>query len=171
MAARSSISRCTALATSTGCSSDLKARAKAPSTIPSSRRSKRCRPRNVPPPFPSHSPDRICGAGALGSVLTYSLPGAGGGTADAHGSGPCVRKDVRVQIPPRPRVTPSCSLAFGQFRHWPAVPARGDDPPEPPAWPAVLLWLGADGRILLWPGADGRILLWPGADGQVRAPR
>src|SRR5215475_4875309 len=23
-------------------------------------------------------------------------------TADAHGSGPCVRKDVRVQIPPRP---------------------------------------------------------------------
>ena len=29
---------------------------------------------------------------------------AGGGTADAHGSGPCVRKDVRVQIPPRPLV-------------------------------------------------------------------
>src|SRR5262249_14846748 len=43
MAARSSISRCTALATSTGCSSDLKARANAPSTMPSSRRSKRCR--------------------------------------------------------------------------------------------------------------------------------
>src|SRR5690348_1734501 len=105
MAARSSISRCTALATSTGCSSDLKARAKAPSTIPSSRRSKRCRTPNVPPPFPSHPPDRIRGAGALGVVLTYSLPGAGGGTADAHGSGPCVRKDVRVQIPPRPLIS------------------------------------------------------------------
>src|SRR5262249_12933875 len=48
-------------------------------------------------------PDRIRGAGALAVVLTYSLPRAGGGTADAHGSGPCVRKDVRVQIPPRPQ--------------------------------------------------------------------
>ena len=28
--------------------------------------------------------------------------GASGGMADAHGSGPCVRKDVRVQLPPRP---------------------------------------------------------------------
>ena len=28
--------------------------------------------------------------------------GASGETADTHGSGPCVRKDVRVQIPPRP---------------------------------------------------------------------
>src|ERR1700733_7402826 len=43
MAARSSISRCTALAISTGWSSDLNARAKAPSTIPSSLRSKLCR--------------------------------------------------------------------------------------------------------------------------------
>ena len=25
-----------------------------------------------------------------------------------------------------------CSLAFGQFRHWPQCFARGDDPPEPP---------------------------------------
>jgi hypothetical protein len=47
------------------------------------------------------------------------------------------------------------------------VLARGDDPPEPPAWHSVLLWLGADGRILLWLGADGRILLWLGADGRV----
>src|SRR5690348_4907050 len=108
MAARSSISRWTALATSTGCSSDLKARAKAPSTMPSRRRSKRCRTPNVPPPFASLAPDRIRGAGALAVVLTYSLPRAGGGTADAHGSGPCVRKDVRVQIPPRPLI--SCSL-------------------------------------------------------------
>lgn len=29
-------------------------------------------------------------------------PRASGGMADAHGSGPCVRKDVRVQLPPRP---------------------------------------------------------------------
>src|SRR5260370_6431386 len=148
MAAGLSISRCTALATSTGCSSALKARAKAPSTIPSSRRSKRCRPRNVPPPFPSHSPDRICGAGALGVVLTYSLPGAGGGTADAHGSGPCVRKDVRVQIPPRPRVTPSCSLAFGQFRHWPAVPAPGGGGPPPPPHPPPPISVGGPRRRL-----------------------
>lgn len=27
---------------------------------------------------------------------------ASGGMADAHGSGPCVRKDVGVQLPPRP---------------------------------------------------------------------
>src|SRR6478736_1185533 len=54
--------------------------------------------------LPSLAPDRIRGAGALAVVLTYSLPRAGGGTADAHGSGPCVRKDVRVQIPPRPRI-------------------------------------------------------------------
>src|SRR2546423_13329080 len=26
--------------------------------------------------------------------------------ADAHGSGPCVRKDVRVQLPPRPPAGP-----------------------------------------------------------------
>ena len=33
-----------------------------------------------------------------------SSPGrwASGGMADAHGSGPCVRKDVGVQLPPRP---------------------------------------------------------------------
>src|SRR3984957_18939285 len=47
--------------------------------------------------------DRIGDMGALADVLTSLLPRAGGGTADAHGSGPCVREDVRVQIPPRPR--------------------------------------------------------------------
>src|SRR5690606_9371535 len=31
---------------------------------------------------------------------------ASGGMADAHGSGPCVRKDVRVQLPPRPPQRP-----------------------------------------------------------------
>src|SRR5260370_28274071 len=72
--------------------------------MPSRRRSKRCRTPNVPPPFKSFAPDGIRGAGALAVVLTYSLPRAGGGTADAHGSGPCVRKDVRVQIPPRPHL-------------------------------------------------------------------
>src|SRR6266536_4858816 len=33
-----------------------------------------------------------------------------GGMADAHGSGPCVRKDVGVQLPPSPRV-PGCPLS------------------------------------------------------------
>src|SRR3954452_15529135 len=46
--------------------------------------------------------------------------------ADAHGSGPCVRKDVGVQLPPRP----PCSVAFGppslvlgvRHRFWGATP-------------------------------------------------
>ena len=29
-----------------------------------------------------------------------------------------------------------------------AVLFRGDDPPEPPAWPPLLLWLGAVGQLL-----------------------
>src|SRR5215510_1654607 len=51
--------------------------------------------------------------------------------ADAHGSGPCVRKDVRVQIPPRPRVARCLS---GDLRSPSREPrfCPGGDPPEPP---------------------------------------
>jgi hypothetical protein len=39
----------------------------------------------------------------LAIVLSLSkVARASGGMADAHGSGPCVREDVRVQLPPRP---------------------------------------------------------------------
>jgi len=40
---------------------------------------------------------------------------------------------------------------------WAAVLARGDDPPEPPAWPSVPLWLGVGGQVLLWLGAGGQV--------------
>src|SRR3984957_6196084 len=100
------------------------------------------------PSLPVSSPDRIRGAGALGVVLTYSLPRAGGGTADAHGLGPCVRKDVRVQIPPRPRVGLLYSLAG-----WPAsLFARSAGPGgRPPGTPRVAL------SLLGWP-AVGQLL-------------
>jgi hypothetical protein len=35
-------------------------------------------------------------------LLVSALARASGGMADAHGSGPCVRKDVGVQLPPCP---------------------------------------------------------------------
>src|SRR5882724_2853499 len=64
--------------------------------------------------------------------------------ADAHGSGPCVRKDVRVQLPPRPLdVYPSpCSRrarAGGRLVRpvgvRPPRPARRASPPDPhPCW-------------------------------------
>jgi hypothetical protein len=65
-----------------------------------------------------------------------SLLRAGGGTADAHGSGPCVRKDVRVQIPPRPRGGPCCSLPFGHLHRGPRFfpGARAPGPPTAPAY-------------------------------------
>jgi hypothetical protein len=37
---------------------------------------------------------------------------ASGGMADAHGSGPCVRKDVGVQLPPRPPRKACVDLGF-----------------------------------------------------------
>jgi hypothetical protein len=37
--------------------------------------------------------------------VTWRATWASGGMADAHGSGPCVRKDVGVQLPPRPPFT------------------------------------------------------------------
>src|SRR5712691_7830590 len=103
--------------------------------MPSRRRSKRCRTPNVPPPFTSFAPDGIRGAGALAVVLTYSLPRAGGGTADAHGSGPCVRKDVRVQIPPRPRAGLCYSSIFDRLRWRPPCLSGGTTPRNPPRGP------------------------------------
>src|SRR6266568_5201548 len=82
--------------------------------------------------FTSFAPDGIRGAGALAVVLTYSLPRAGGGTADAHGSGPCVRKDVRVQIPPRPRVGLCYSSIFDRLRWRPPCLSGGTTPRNPP---------------------------------------
>src|SRR3954447_4311987 len=41
-------------------------------------------------------------------LLLSALARASGGMADAHGSGPCVRKDVGVQLPP-------CPLQSGGF--------------------------------------------------------
>jgi hypothetical protein len=38
---------------------------------------------------------------------------ASGGMADAHGSGPCVRKDVGVQLPPCPRSRPEYVRSAG----------------------------------------------------------
>jgi hypothetical protein len=77
-----------------------------------------------------------------GSCYPYCLPRAGGGTADAHGSGPCVRKDVRVQIPPRPRDSSRCSQALrASFPEIRGVLARGGDPPEPPGGPPSALVL------------------------------
>ena len=43
-----------------------------------------------------------------GAGMGYSVPGlprGSGGMADAHGSGPCARKGVRVQLPPSPPPT------------------------------------------------------------------
>src|SRR5213078_4353865 len=61
----------------------------------------------------------------LSSVLSFSLAAGGhlgaarasGGMADAHGSGPCVRKDVGVQLPPCPHTI---------LGNTPDRPRRGD---------------------------------------------
>jgi hypothetical protein len=58
--------------------------------------------------------------------------------ADAHGSGPCVRKDVRVQLPPRPPGTHvrGTRSPGGGHRCWsggpsPPDPQPGASPPDP----------------------------------------
>ncbi len=73
-----------------------------------------------------------------GSVLAFpsTQRRASGGTADAHGSGPCARKGVRVQIPPRPRrplvvEAPASSPEAFVF-------SQGDDPLEPPRGPRLV---------------------------------
>ena len=60
-----------------------------------------------PTPRPGHGP----------RLIMSSLARASGGMADAHGSGPCVRKDVGVQLPPCPPSTtqrPRPRLAAGR---------------------------------------------------------
>jgi hypothetical protein len=48
-------------------------------------------------------PDRVprCDVDC-GRRASFPIARASGGMADAHGSGPCVRKDVGVQLPPCP---------------------------------------------------------------------
>ncbi len=78
------------------------------------------------------------------------MPRAGGGTADAHGSGPCVREDVRVQIPPRPRAAgQACSLIFDQLPMGRGICPGGRPPGTPrcggttPRTPRTRAGLGA----------------------------
>src|SRR5690606_14845213 len=76
-----------------------------------------------------------------GHALSYAsrgCPGASGGMADAHGSGPCVRKDVRVQLPPRPPETTSLSgcerevvLFVAEVRYLTGLVTRLWDAPGP----------------------------------------
>ena len=49
-------------------------------------------------------------------------PRGSGGMADAHGSGPCARKGVRVQLPPSPPPRATSPIRVGSF--W--FPARRD---------------------------------------------
>src|SRR3954447_2340700 len=52
--------------------------------------------------------------------------------ADAHGSGPCVRKDVRVQLPPRPPLLglrePPTADRWRQIRHRAGTRNHSRDP-------------------------------------------
>ena len=48
--------------------------------------------------------------------------------ADAHGSGPCVRKDVRVQLPPRPHWILSDPSGFVALSIWPISPGAAGRP-------------------------------------------
>jgi hypothetical protein len=63
--------------------------------------------------------------------------------ADAHGSGPCVRKDVRVQLPPRPRATHARGARSPSRGHRccsggpsPQTPSRGLRPGPPSLGPS-----------------------------------
>ena len=58
---------------------------------------------------------------------------ASGGMADAHGSGPCVRKDVRVQLPPRPLCSeaPSARAEGASFAWGGSSSFPGAEPPDP----------------------------------------
>src|SRR5690349_5051208 len=60
-------------------------------------------------PAPVSETEQVSEAEPADSMLTLRtaaagsrVAGASGGMADAHGSGPCVRKDVGVQLPPCP---------------------------------------------------------------------
>src|SRR3954453_20817616 len=70
-----------------------------------------------------------------------SIARASGGMADAHGSGPCVRKDVGVQLPPcpldpggSPGLSPGVDLPpdRGERLRGATVPGVGDPHASPP---------------------------------------
>src|SRR3954470_18844176 len=100
----SSVSRWSAPAISTGWTSPLNTLANAPSTKPPSRRSNRCRtPTEASLPFRGVIVSALrSGSSRWSRCYRWRPARASGGMADAHGSGPCVRKDVGVQLPPRP---------------------------------------------------------------------
>ena len=114
-------------------------------TRPSRRRSNRC---STPTPVPSSPrlppmvsapavPDVHAGTTTPGRTRPACYPRsaawASGGMADAHGSGPCVRKDVGVQLPPRPPAPGDpCPQSA---RTGVASYCRGADPAEPPRSP------------------------------------
>src|SRR5256885_12289723 len=65
-----------------------------------------------------------------GASLCY--PRAGGGTADAHGSGPCVPQGREGSNPSSPTRR---LMLLGKLclpSPWPAIPIRGAEPPGPP---------------------------------------
>lgn len=66
--------------------------------------------------------------------------------ADAHGSGPCVRKDVRVQLPPRPPCSGPIRWRGSGLSRCPHH-TRGGDPPDPHG--ACSFRLCALGRLVL----------------------
>ncbi len=71
-------------------------------------------------------PGARCGVGQMPAAAQGTLPRGSGGMADAHGSGPCARKGVRVQLPPSPPVVARLARA-GHFRcHARRCGARSD---------------------------------------------
>src|SRR5664279_5055874 len=65
-------------------------------------------------------------------VSLFGVARASGEMADAHGSGPCVRKDVGVQLPPYPL----------WLRQTMKGPGRGDADRGPLSWTVGGLFLG-----------------------------
>ena len=146
----SAASRCRAVPISTGSTWPLKTRANAPPTRPSRRRSKRwarlTASSSVGASGRGHGQDarvrttrsaksigRPCGTpisrprcvlplrAAESGVPVRVARRASGGMADAHGSGPCVRKDVGVQLPPCP---PSRPIGLRRGRNRYAIACR-----------------------------------------------
>src|SRR3954453_13895244 len=81
----------------------------------------RCATGNDPPPAPGNG----------GRLLMSSIARASGGMADAHGSGPCVRKDVGVQLPPCPPNPEGFPTSSGRCDRHPHERA-GSHSPRPP---------------------------------------
>ena len=136
----SSASRFSAPVISWGTTLPPKIRAEASPTIPWRRRSNLpTRPTDLPPFAPACliappivsvlalgvGADRVprCGCGGERRA-SFSIARASGGMADAHGSGPCVRKDVRVQLPPRPQFLLPPHLRTAGRSGWSASTSR-----------------------------------------------